>query len=100
MADVTDKAIQDLIRVLIREEVRIIVQEEVRAIVKEETADMRADVKLIKEVQGSQGLLIRAAQTDLNSLKTSYRKQAQETHRLGVLLEDLDDRFAAAAEAG
>lgn len=94
MANLEDKTL----RKIIREETRQIVREETRQIVREETVDMRADIKIIKEVQGSQSQQLRTLQADMGSLKNSYRGQQREMHRLGVLFEDLDNRFAAVAE--
>jgi len=98
MADLTDAATQKIFRDIIREEVRPIVQEAMRPIIREETADLRADVQNIKEVVGAQSMQLRAVTSDVTSLKQSFRQQMQAIHKLGVLFEDLDNRFAAASE--
>lgn len=82
MADLTEEKTQQLLRTIVREE----------------TADMRVDVKTIKHVQGQQGVTFRTMQSDLGGLKNSFRAQAREVHKLGVLFEDLDHRFQAASE--
>ncbi len=73
-------------------------QQILRKIVREETSDIRDDVKLIREAQGQQGMTLQAVQSDLGGLKHSFRAQAKEVHKLGVLFEDLDHCFQAAAE--
>jgi|SRR5665213_250615 len=126
MADITDDSIQQSLRTMvleqtdiksdlrsvheevasIRNDMRTIIREEtasirndMRAIVQEETADMRDDIATLKQVQGQQGIVLRTIQLDVGSLKTSYRKQASETRKLGILFEDLEDRFQASSEA-
>jgi hypothetical protein len=85
------------IRKIVREETADI-RNDLRKIVREETVDIRDDVKIIKEVQGQQGITLRTMQSDLGGLKNSFRAQTREMHKLGVLFEDLDHRFQAAAE--
>ena len=127
MVDTTDDSIQQSLRTIVREEtaeiksdlhfvheemtilrndMRAIVREEtaslrndMRAIVHEETADMREDIATLKQVQGQQGIVLRTIQLDVGSLKTSYRKQASETRKLGILFEDFEDRFQTSSEA-
>ncbi|HEY5442466.1 MAG TPA: hypothetical protein VIJ68_02930 [Candidatus Saccharimonadales bacterium] len=100
MADLADKTTQKLLRTIVREETADIRQgfANLRKIIQEETADIRADVKTIKAVQGQHGIVLRAMRTDVTGLKTAYRNQAKEVHKLGVLFEDLDYRFQAASE--
>ncbi|HTB48786.1 MAG TPA: hypothetical protein VK712_01755 [Verrucomicrobiae bacterium] len=91
-------AITELVPGIIRELVPQIINETVPGIIHRETADIRADVKIIKRVQGQQGMMLRATQTDVNHLKTSYRQQAEGMTKLGVLLEDLEHRFMGTTE--
>jgi hypothetical protein len=69
-----------------------------RKVIREETADLQAEMKTIREVQGQQGIILRTMQSDLSGLKHSFRTQAQELQRAGMLLEDLDHRFQAGNE--
>lgn len=95
------RIIREEVRPIIRDEVRPIIREEVRPIIREETADMRQDIAELKELKGmigAQGMQLGALQADMTYLKGAIRHQANETHRLDVLLEDLNDRFAAARE--
>jgi len=107
MANKPDTTLQ-LLRKIVREEVADIrgdIRLIVREVVREETVDMRADIKalqadtkLIRRVQGQQSITLRAMQSDLGGLKNSFRSQAREMHKLGVLFEDLDHRFQAGNE--
>ncbi len=63
-----------------------------------ELADIKSDLANIKQVQGSQGLLLRTMNTSLTNLKNSFRSQAKEIDRFGILLEDLEYRFEAGSE--
>lgn len=96
MADLADTETQELLRTIVRETANL--DEKVRKIIREETAGIRDDVKIIKEVQGQQGITLRTMQSDLGGLKNSFRAQTREMHKLGVLFEDLDHRFQAVAE--
>jgi hypothetical protein len=100
MADLTDKTTQQLLRTIVREETSSLRNDlqDLRKTVQAETASIRNDIKTIWQVQGQQGITLRAIQTDVSSLKGAYRDQASEVHKLGVLFEDLDDRFQAASE--
>src|SRR5665213_1314488 len=111
MAGITDDSIQQSLRMIVREETAeiksdlhfvheemAILRHDMRTIVREETADMRDDIATLKQVQGQQGIVLRTIQLDVGSLKTSYRKQASETRKLGILFEDLEDRFQASSE--
>lgn len=97
MADITDENTQQLIRTIVREETATL-RDDLRVIVREETADMRDDIATLKQVQGQQSIVLRTIQVDVGSLKTSYRKQASETRKLGILFEDLEDRLQASSE--
>ncbi|GEM_PF-6877905 len=91
-------AITELVPKIIHEIVPPMIREMVPGIVRQETADIRTDVKTIKHVLGQQGIVLRATQTDVSQLKTSYRQQAEGVTRLGVLLEDLEHRFLGTTE--
>ncbi|HVW23210.1 MAG TPA: hypothetical protein VHB51_01870 [Candidatus Saccharimonadales bacterium] len=90
--------VREEVRPIIREEVRPIIREEVRPIIREETADMRADIAAIKKVQGQHSLQLGEINATLGGIKNTLRGHSREIHRTAVLLEDLDDRFKAAAE--
>lgn len=84
-----------------QDDLRRIIRDEVRPIIREETADMRQDIAELKELKGmigAQGVQLGALQADVTYLKGAIRHQVNETHRLDVLLEDLNDRFVAARE--
>jgi FtsZ-binding cell division protein ZapB len=65
---------------------------------KTDISTLRSDVIIIKDVQGTQGMQIRAIQSDLGSLKNSTRGQSKELSRLATLFEDFEDKFQAAGE--
>lgn len=67
-------------------------------VIKADVQAIKDDVAIVKEVQSNQSSQLRALQADVNGLKNSFRGQQREMHRLAVLFEDLDNRFAALAE--
>lgn len=101
-----DSDFRDDMRTIIREEVGPIVREEVRPIIREEVAatlheavqPLREDIAAIKNILGVHGMQLQSLQSEVGAIKTSVRSQSQGMHRLDVLLEDLNDRFAAARE--
>lgn len=91
MADLAGDTIKNLLTSIIHE---------ATADMRAEISEIRSDVKVIKTVQGQHGVMLRTTQSDVNSLKTGYRKQARELTRLGGLFEDFEHRFQAASELG
>ena len=79
---------------------------------KSEVTNVTEDMRTVKDILGRHGMQLRSLQADVtvlkngyrttqkdvNALKLSYGDQANEVRKLGVLLEDLEDRFQAAGE--
>ncbi|MDB5169748.1 MAG: hypothetical protein JWN82_144 [Candidatus Saccharibacteria bacterium] len=91
-------AIDEEIRPLVREELAVAIDKQVRPLIREETQDMRNGIAELKNMVGTQGMQLSNLQADMGTMKSTMRYQVSETHRLDVLLEDLNDRFAAARE--
>lgn len=72
----------------------------VQTVVRKETDDIRSDIKVIREVQALQSSLLKRTQSDVNSLKSSFRKQVANVRGMSILLEDLEHRFEAGSELG
>lgn len=72
---------------------------EMRSVLSDELKKVRANLQIVKEVQGAQDMRLKALQTDVGSLKKAVRNHSKEIHKVGVLLEDLDYRFTAGLEA-
>lgn len=104
--DAIQAEVPDMIRGVIQTEapdmIRSAIQDEVpdmvRGIVRAENADMRQDIIEIKDIVGSQSMRLNHMRTQVGQLIDTVRYQAAETHRLDILLEDLNDRFATARE--
>ncbi|HEX7632697.1 MAG TPA: hypothetical protein VF401_00060 [Candidatus Saccharimonadales bacterium] len=108
----TQKLLGDLFRGAVREEITGLKQEITGLSQRIDGLDQKVDSltqrvgslesesKLHRQILGNQSILLRTALTAINSLKSSYRKQAQEVTRLGVLFEDLQYRFEAGGELG
>lgn len=62
------------------------------------TEETRADVIAVRNLLGSSEMRQRATQTDVASIKTGVRTVTSELVRFNILLEDLNDHFAAARE--
>ncbi len=87
----------DKLRKIVREEVDASVEYKTAGI-RTDIADLKSDMNIVKEVQGSHGLLLRTMNASLTSLKNNVRAQSKEINRFGILLEDLEYRFEAGSE--
>ena len=95
---IDDTKFEDSMRRVMHEVIQAEVPQMVRGIVREETADMRQDITDTKDLVGTHGMRLSHMQTQVGHLVDAVRYQAAETHRLDILLEDLNDRFATARE--
>lgn len=93
-----DEDFQDSLRQIIRDEVRPIIRDEVRPIIREETQEMRQDLAELTTIAGSHDMRLSSIGADIGSIKHSIRQQSHDIYRLDILLEDLNDRFAANGE--
>ncbi len=80
---IINTSVPDIVRTIVREET---------ADMRQETAVMRQDIATIREVQGSQGIMLRTLLTSTSQLKRLARDQ-------GIFYEDLENRFTTLAEA-
>lgn len=97
MAELTEDSVRNIVREELREELQLF-RREMHQAMGAHTSSIRQDIRAIKNVLGKHGMMLQSLQSDVNSLKVSYRTQSGEMHRIGVLLEDLDYRFRTVTE--
>lgn len=97
MNDLSDNALLQ-IRTVIRDEISPLKLD--ISDLKQDVSTLKQDVKTVRLVLGNQSIMLGEIRADVRSLKNSSRSQSREIHKLGVLFEDLDDRFQASSEVG
>ncbi len=104
MNDLSDNALLQ-IRTVVREEISPLkldisdLKQDVSSL-KQDVSTIKQDMKTVRLVLGNQSIMLGEVRADVRSLKNSSRSQSRDIHKLGVLFEDLDDRFQASSEVG